>query len=70
MYIYIYIYIYIYMNLYVYTCTFKFEFTPCKAEQPLQDIELQQKEKVKDQKHAAKLIRKNPKTRGAYELWT
>ena len=33
----------------------------CKAKQPLQPIELQQKEKSRDQKHTEKLVRKSPR---------
>ena len=43
MYIYIYIYIYI-----IYIYIFKLGFTPCKAEQPLQGMGLQEKEAQKD----------------------
>ena len=38
--------------------------TQCKTEQPLQDIELQEKQKEKDQRHIEKLFRKNPKLKG------
>ena len=40
-------------------------FTPCNIKQPLQGRELQEKEE-KDEKHIAKLFKKNPKTLGAY----
>ena len=33
----------------------------CKAKQPLQPIELQQKEKSRDQKYIEKLVRKSPR---------
>ena len=33
----------------------------CKAKQPLQPTELQQKEKSRDQKHIKKLVRKSPR---------
>ena len=33
----------------------------CKAKQPLQPIELQQKEKSRDQKHIEKLVKKSPR---------
>ena len=39
---------------------FKLSFTPCKAEQPLRGMELQEKEE-KDENHRGKLYRKNPR---------
>ena len=45
MYIYIYIYMY---NMYIYIYILKLVFTLCKAEQPLQGMELQEKETQKD----------------------
>ena len=38
---------------------FKFGFTPCKAEQPLQGMELQEKETQKKLQHTGNLFRKN-----------
>ena len=45
---------------------FKYRFTSYKAEQPIQDMVLQEKEEDKDEKHIGELIRKNPKMTGAY----
>ena len=38
---------------------FKLGFAPCKAEQPLQGMELQKKEAKKELKHTGNLSRKN-----------
>ena len=38
---------------------FKFGFTPCKAEQPLRGMELQEKEAQKRLQHTGNLLRKN-----------
>ena len=46
----------------------KLGFTSCKAEQPLQDMELQEKEEKKDQKNIGELFRKNPKINCVYRL--
>ena len=43
----------------------KLEFTPCKVEQPLQGMELQEKEEEIDGKHEGKL-RENTKIKGVY----
>ena len=40
--------------------------TLCKAEQPAQGMELQQKEEEKDGKHIGKLFGKNPNTKDVY----
>ena len=45
---------------------FQMGFIPCKAEQPLQGMELQEKEEEKDEKDMGKLFRKNPKKKGVY----
>ena len=50
------LYIYIYIYIYIY-----FRFTPCKADQLLQGMELQEKAEDKNAKHARNLFRKNPK---------
>ena len=47
----------------------KLGFTPYKAEEPLQDIELQEKEE-NDKMHKTMLVRKNPKINGVYYLYT
>ena len=39
-------------------------FTVCKAKQPLQGIELKEKEEEKDEKHLGKLFKENPKIEG------
>ena len=44
---------------------FKFDFTPCKVEQPLQGLELQEQEE-KDENHGVKLYKKNPRKKGIY----
>ena len=44
-------------------------FNPWKAEQPLQGMELKEKEE-KDEKHIGKLFRKNPKKKSVYWLKT
>ena len=43
-------------------------FTSCTVEQPLQSMELQEKEY--DKKDIGKLSREIPKKKGAYQLWT
>ena len=40
--------------------------TPCKAEQLLKGMKLQEKEEETDEKHIGKLIRKNLKIKGTY----
>ena len=40
--------------------------TPCKVEEPLQGMELQEKEGGKDEMPTEKQFRKNPKIKGAY----
>ena len=45
---------------------FKLGFTPCKAEQPLQGMELKEKEKEKDENHIGELFIKNPKINCVY----
>ena len=42
--------------------------TSCTVEQPLQSMELQEKEY--DKKDIGKLFRKIPKKKGTYQLWT
>ena len=44
---------------------FLLRFTPYKAEQQYQGIELQEKEKDKDEKHIGMLFTKNPKIKRA-----
>ena len=39
---------------------FKLGFTPCKTEQPLAGMKLQEKE-IKDDNHRGNLLRKNPR---------
>ena len=46
--------------IYIFFC-FHLGFTPCKAEQPLQGMELQEKAEIKDSKHTGKLFRKTDK---------
>ena len=41
-------------------------FTSCKAEEPVDDMELQKKEKEKDEKHIWNLFSENGKIRGTY----
>lgn len=41
-------------------------FTPCKAEQPLQGMILQEKEEEIDEKHLGKVLSKNPRIKGVY----
>ena len=43
----------------------KLGFTPCKTEQPLQGMKLQEKE-IKDDNHRGGLLRKNPRQKCAY----
>ena len=45
----------------------KFGFPPCRAEQPLQGRELQEK-KEKDKKQRGKPLRENPRKKGIYLL--
>lgn len=45
---------------------FSIRFTPYKAEQSLQVIKIQEKDK--DEKHVRKMIRKRPKMKVAYQL--
>ena len=45
---------------------FLLRLTPRKAELPLKGMKLQVKEEGKDKKYIGKLIRINPKTKGAY----
>ena len=40
---------------------FSLEFTPCKVEQSLQGMKLQEKQEEKDKQHIGKLIRKKAK---------
>ena len=40
--------------------------TPCKAEQPLHSIKLQEIEDEKDEKNLGALIKKNSKIKGTY----
>ena len=42
-----------------YLIFFKLGFTPCKAEQPIQGMELHEKEAQKKLKHTGNLFRKN-----------
>ena len=46
------------------------EFIACKTKQSLQDmeLELQEKEEEKDEKHIEKLFRKSPSIKGVYQL--
>ena len=48
----------------------KLNFTPCKAEQLLRGIELQEKEEENDEKDVEKLFRKSPRKKGVYWLIT
>ena len=41
-------------------------FTPYKAENPLQGMDLLEKEKAKEEKHIKKPIEKSPKIKSAY----
>ena len=45
-------------------CFFLLKSNPCKTEQLLQEIELQQKKPDKDGKHIGKPIRNNPNIKG------
>ena len=44
----------------------KLEFTPCKGEQPPQNMEKKKKNEKKDEKHKRALKRKNSEKKGAF----
>ena len=53
---------------FVETLVFQLELTPCKAEQPLPRMRLQEKKEEKDEKHTRKLFRKNLQIKGVFRL--
>ena len=51
-------------------CFFQLRFTPCKTEQLLKGMQLQEKEEQKAEMHLEKLFKENPNKKGVYQLQT